>query len=118
MKTAVFDIDDTLIDSKWNGFIHNTVEKLKELSKAVDSEDEVAQVGTISANGDTEIGKLLSQAMLKVGRDGIITVEDAKGMMTTLDVVDGMQFERGYKNGPMMQYQQAPVAAPAGDAKQ
>jgi chaperonin GroEL len=72
------------------------VEKLKELSKAVDSEDEVAQVGTISANGDTEIGKLLSQAMLKVGRDGIITVEDAKGMMTTLDVVDGMQFERGY----------------------
>jgi len=57
---------------------------------------EIAQVGTISANGDAEIGRLIAAAMDKVGRDGIITVEDAKGMATTMEVAEGMQFERGY----------------------
>jgi len=65
-------------------------------SQAVESAEEIEQIGTISANGDKNIGKLIASAMEKVGRDGIITVEDAKGMSTTFDVVDGMQFDRGY----------------------
>jgi chaperonin GroEL len=72
------------------------VKTLRAMAKKVETQEEIAQVGTISANGDKEIGKLIAEAMQKVGRDGIITVEDAKGMTTTLEVVDGMQFERGY----------------------
>lgn len=69
---------------------------LKQQAKQLTSNDEVSQVGTISANGDAVIGKLIAEAMQAVGKDGIITVEDAKGMATTLTVVDGMQFDRGY----------------------
>src|ERR1700756_3988767 len=65
-------------------------------SKKVTSNEEIAQVGTISANGDTEIGKFLSDAMKKVGNEGVITVEEAKSLETELDVVEGMQFDRGY----------------------
>jgi len=72
------------------------VEHLKSNSKKVTSNEEIAQVGTISANGDTEIGNFLAKAMQKVGNEGVITVEEAKSLETELDVVEGMQFDRGY----------------------
>ncbi|MBB3771427.1 chaperonin GroEL [Angulomicrobium tetraedrale] len=72
------------------------VADLKKNAKKVTSNDEIAQVGTISANGDAEIGKFLAEAMQKVGNEGVITVEEAKTAETELDVVEGMQFDRGY----------------------
>ena len=72
------------------------VAELKLRSKKITTEAETAQVGTISANGEAEIGKLIAQAMQKVGNEGVITVEEAKGTDTELDVVEGMQFDRGY----------------------
>ncbi|MCC6346217.1 MAG: chaperonin GroEL [Nitrospirales bacterium] len=72
------------------------VEDLKNMSRPVAEKKEIAQVGTISANNDAAIGELIADAMDKVGKDGVITVEEAKGMATTLDVVEGMQFDRGY----------------------
>jgi chaperonin GroEL len=72
------------------------VEHLKSQSKATKGQKEIAQVGTISANGDTTIGNMIAEAMEKVGKEGVITVEEAKSMESTLDVVEGMQFDRGY----------------------
>jgi chaperonin GroEL len=72
------------------------IDELKKMSKPTRDAQEIAQVGTISANNDTAIGKILSDAMNKVGKEGVITVEEAKSMDTTLDVVEGMQFDRGY----------------------
>jgi chaperonin GroEL len=72
------------------------VEDVKKRSKKVSTTDEIAQVGTISANGEREIGEMIAQAMDKVGKEGVITVEEAKSLATELEVVEGMQFDRGY----------------------
>jgi chaperonin GroEL len=76
--------------------VEAVVAELKKLSKATKDPKEIAQVGTISANGDEAIGKIISEAMQKVGKEGVITVEEAKGLETTLETVEGMQFDRGY----------------------
>src|SRR5205814_670015 len=75
--------------------VEAVVAEIKKTSKPV-SGNMVAQVGTISANNDETIGKIIAEAMDKVGKDGVITVEEAKSMDTSLDVVEGMQFDRGY----------------------
>jgi len=76
--------------------VETIVEDIKKRSKKVSTNDEIAQVGTISANGETEIGTMIAKAMQKVGNEGVITVEEAKSLETELDVVEGMQFDRGY----------------------
>src|SRR6185437_12159330 len=76
--------------------VEAVVEDLKKRSKKVSTNEEIAQVGTISANGDREVGEMLSKAMQKVGKEGVITVEEAKSLDTELDIVEGMQFDRGY----------------------
>jgi len=76
--------------------VKTVVEELKKFSKSVKDPKEIMQVATISANGDEEIGKIIADAMEKVGKDGTITVEEAKSMDTTLDLVEGMQFDKGY----------------------
>lgn len=76
--------------------VAEVVAEVKKISKPISSHTEIAQVGTISANSDTAIGNILAEAMEKVGKQGVIQIEEAKGMETTLDVVEGMQFDRGY----------------------
>lgn len=76
--------------------VHAVTEELKKLSKKIENRDQIAQVATISANNDQEIGEIIAQAMERVGRDGTITVEEGKGFTTELDVVKGMKFDRGY----------------------
>ncbi|MBV5329182.1 MAG: chaperonin GroEL [Chlorobium sp.] len=76
--------------------VKEVVQELRNISRSISGKKEIAQVGTISANNDPEIGELIAEAMEKVGKDGVITVEEAKGMETELKVVEGMQFDRGY----------------------
>ena len=76
--------------------VEAVVSDIKKRSRKIKGRNEIAQVGTISANGDTEVGDILAEAMEKVGNEGVITVEEAKGLATELDVVEGMQFDRGY----------------------
>ncbi|PYN71447.1 MAG: molecular chaperone GroEL, partial [Candidatus Rokuibacteriota bacterium] len=76
--------------------VEAVVEELKHMSKATKDKKEIAQVATIASNNDKTIGNLIAEAMEKVGKDGVITVEEAKAMETTLEVVEGMQFDRGY----------------------
>ena len=76
--------------------VASIVEQIKAMSTPTKGKDDIAQVGTISANGDTEIGNMIAEAMKKVGKEGVITVEEAKTLTSELDVVEGMQFDRGY----------------------
>ena len=76
--------------------VEKVVEDLRKISKPIKDKKEISQVGTISANNDETIGNLIAEAMDKVGKDGVITVEEAKSMETSLDIVEGMQFDRGY----------------------
>jgi chaperonin GroEL len=76
--------------------VARVVEELRSKAKKVTSNEEIAQVGTISANGDSEVGRIIAEAMQKVGNEGVITVEEAKSLETELEVVEGMQFDRGY----------------------
>ena len=78
------------------------VKELEKRSKKIKDKQEIAQVATISANNDTEIGEIIAKAMESVGKDGTITVEEAKGFETTLDVVEGMNFDRGYLSAYFM----------------
>ncbi len=82
--------------------VEAATKKISDLSITVDSKKQIAQVATISANSDTEIGELIAEAMDKVGKDGVITVEEAKSIDTTLEVVEGMQFDRGYLSSYMV----------------
>jgi chaperonin GroEL len=76
--------------------VQAVIDRLKSKSKKVTNNDEIAQIGTVSANGDAEVGRMIAEAMEKVGKEGVITVEEAKSLATELDVVEGMQFDRGY----------------------
>jgi len=102
LRNVVAGANPTLLQRGMKLAVDAVVQHLKKLSKQVQSNEEIAQVATISANNDHEIGKIIAEAMQRVGRDGTITVEEAKGFETTLDVVEGMRFDRGYLSGYFM----------------
>jgi len=79
-------------------YVGQVVEQIRKIAKDVSSQDQIQQVATISANGDTEVGQLISTAIEKVGREGIVTIEESKTGETSLEIVEGMQFEKGYKS--------------------
>src|SRR5215510_15138262 len=95
-KLVVAGVDPMELKRGIERAVEAIVGELKKLSKPTRDSNEIAQVGTISANSDEKIGKILAEAMEKVGKEGVITVEEAKSMETVLEVVEGMQFDRGY----------------------
>jgi len=82
--------------------VEKVVEELKKIAKPVETKQDIAHVAAISANNDVEIGNLIAEAMDKVGKDGVITVEESQGITTTLELVEGMQFDRGYLSAYMI----------------
>lgn len=96
MKNVVAGANPMEIKRGIDKAVDSVVESLKAISRPVSTNKEIEQIGTISANNDYEIGKIIAQAMDKVGKDGVITIEENKSMETVLDVVEGMQFDRGY----------------------
>src|SRR5882762_9910620 len=96
LKSVTSGINPMAIKRGIDKAVEHVVEELKRISVPSAGKKEIAQVGTISANNDKEIGNLIAEAMEKVGKDGVITVEEAKGLETTLETVEGMQFDRGY----------------------
>jgi len=95
-KLVVSGMNPTALKNGIDKGVSLVVDELKKMSKKIEDKKEIAQIGTISANNDKAVGEMLSEAMDKVGKDGVITVEEAKGMETTLEIVEGMQFDRGY----------------------
>jgi chaperonin GroEL len=95
LKYVTAGANPTLIKKGIDRAVEEVIKEIKKLSREVSSEM-IAQVGAISANNDESVGKILAEAMDKVGKDGVITVEEAKGMETTMEIVEGMQFDRGY----------------------
>lgn len=96
LKNVTSGANPTALKSGIEKSVSTVVEALKKMSKPIKDKKEIAQVASIAANNDAEIGELIAEAMEKVGKDGVITVEEAKTMATTMDVVEGMQFDQGY----------------------
>jgi chaperonin GroEL len=100
--TAYASTNTTQVKRGIEAAVKQVVEALKTISQPVASETQIRQIATLSANGDTEIGELVATALDKVGRDGIVTVEESRSGETSLEVVEGMQFDRGYKSHYMV----------------
>ena len=96
LKSVTAGADPLALNRGMRKAVDLVVEKLKKLSKSIKDQSEIANIGTIAANNDTEIGKMIASAMEKVGKDGVITVEEGKSLTTEVEVVEGMQFDRGY----------------------
>ena len=96
LKCVSAGIDPVALNRGMKAAVDNVVEKLQSMSKGIKGQADIANIGTIASNNDSEVGKMIANAMAKVGKDGVITVEEGKGITSDVDVVEGMQFDRGY----------------------